>query len=406
MRSAVLLGVLTGGACRGGDDAPRKVDRAAAAPSVVPASEPSGETLAATPSAGAVQPVMPCPPEMVRIPAGESWIGSVRGEGSFDEWPRYRSRFPAFCLDRTEVTWGAYKSCVTAGKCKPPGADRVTCTAASRTRDEHPVNCVDYEQASRFCAFREARLPREAEWEYAARGGDMRKYSWGDETPDDRACWKTHTACKVASFPPGAFGLYDMTGNVWEWTSDWHGDYPWPKLDGESKVYRGGSWSRRFEKWMDVRLRNRAAPGSKGSHLGFRCAKTIAGEPCPFGADDRGECLSGVLEVDCRPERTWNGIRCAPVGEAGCAEGRAIVPGHGCVRTVRPPEPSQPGPDLASVRRSRTPEFDRDCATFQEPRRIAYRFEGSTHDARNQVLRSAGCKNRDVGVGWNSACCP
>jgi hypothetical protein len=268
------------------------------------------------------------------------------------------------------------------------------------------VNCVAYEQARRFCEYRDARLPREAEWEYAASGGDARKYSWGDEPPDERACWKARGACKVASFPAGAFGLHDMTGNVWEWTSDWHGDYPWPLVDGESKVYRGGGWSRRFEKWMDVRLRNRAAPSAKGSHLGFRCAKTLQGEPCPFGADEHGECLAGVLEVECRPTRTWNGIRCAPDGEAGCAEGRDVVPGHGCVRLVRPPEPTAAGPDLASVTKARTPEFDKDCATFQEPRRFAYRFEGSTHDARNQVLRGAGCKNRDVGVGWNSACCP
>src|SRR5262249_41048773 len=127
---------------------------------------------------------------------------------------------------------------------------------------------------------------------------------------------------------------------------------------------------------------------------------------CPFGADSEGSCLAGVLEVDCRPGRKWNGIRCAPEGDAGCAEGRGVVPGHGCVRSVPIDEPTPPAPDLADVKRIRTPEFDRDCATFQQSRPFAYRFEGSAHDARNQVERTAGCKNRDVGVGWNSACCP
>lgn len=343
---------------------------------------------------------------MSRIPAGEAWIGSLRGDGADDEWPRYRTRFPAFCMDRTEVTLGAYKACVAAGACTPSGAERVTCTASSRLQDEYPVNCVDFDQAARFCAFRGARLPHEAEWEYAASGGDSRRYSWGDEPPDDHACWKTHGACRAASFAPGAFGLYDMTGNVWEWTSDFHGDYPWPPVTGASRVYRGGSWSRRFEKWMSVRLRNRAADGFKGSHLGFRCAASLGGEPCPFGADSAGECLHGVLEVECRPGRTWNGVRCAPIGESGCGEDHTLVPGHGCVRTLAVEEPPAGPPDLAAVLRVRTPEFDRDCTTFQEKRPFAYRFDGSSHEARNQVARGAGCKNRDVGVGWNSACCP
>ena len=354
----------------------------------------------------AADPTLECPAEMARIAAGDAWIGSVRGDGSSDEWPRFRTRFPAFCLDRTEVTLGAYKACVAAGACSPSGAERVTCTASSRVRDDHPVNCVDYDQATRFCAFRGERLPTEAEWEYAASGGDARRYSWGDEPPDDRACWKTHGTCKVSSFAAGAFGLYDMTGNVWEWTSGWHGDYPWPPVTGTSKVYRGGSWSRRFEKWMDVRLRNRAAVGFKGSHLGFRCAKSLRNAECPFGSGSDGECLHGVLEVECRPGRVWNGIRSAPEGESGCAVDHEIVPGHGCVRTVAAPELPATTPDLAAVARVRTPAFDHDCATFQETRPFAYRFEGSTHDARNQVARGAGCKNRDVGVGWNSACCP
>lgn len=392
-------------------------ETAKAAPTAAPGPPPPGATVA--PSSGA--PSVPgsalattetkpaatdCPSGMARIPAGEAWIGSVRGEGAEDEWPRYRTRFPAFCIDRTEVTLGAYKECVAAGACKPSGAERVTCTASSRTRDDYPVNCVDFDQAARFCAFRRARLPHEAEWEYAASGGDARRYSWGDDAPDDRACWKTHGACRVGSFPAGAFGLYDMTGNVWEWTSDFHGDYPWPPVTGTSRIYRGGSWSRRFEKWMSVRLRNRAADGFKGSHLGFRCAASLRSEGCPFGADTSGECLHGVLEVECRPGRAWNGVRCAPGGESGCAENHAVVPGHGCVRTVAVDEPPVPPPDLAAVTRARTPEFDRDCATFQEKRPFAYRFERSSHEARNQVARESGCKNRDVGVGWNSACCP
>jgi formylglycine-generating enzyme required for sulfatase activity len=346
-----------------------------------------------------------CPAGMVHIPGAETWIGSARGQGVSDEWPRYRTRLAAFCMDRTEVTVGAYAECVQAGKCTAADTKRVTCTAHGHG-DNFPINCVDAEQAEAFCAARGARLPSEAEWEYAASGGDERTYSWGSESPDDRACWKHAGACPVESFAAGAFGLFDMTGNLWEWTSTGYGEYPWPPVESPNRVYRGGGWSRRFEKWMRVRLRNRVNPSARGSHLGFRCARSLPAEPCPFGMGDDHGCLAGVLAADCRSGKTWNGSRCAPPGEEGCGEGHVLKAGHGCVWATKIPEPTQGPLDLAAVKRTASPEFDDDCKTFQPARPRAHRFEGGSHDARNAVERAAGCKNRDVGVGWNSACCP
>ncbi|HEX7671034.1 MAG TPA: SUMF1/EgtB/PvdO family nonheme iron enzyme, partial [Polyangiaceae bacterium] len=356
-----------------------------------------------------------CPDEMALVPAADTWIGSPRGQGADDEWPRYKTRLAAFCVDRTEVTVGAYSACVSSGKCTAAGAYHVTCTAGGHAEDL-PINCVDWNQATRFCAARDARLPTEPEWEYAASGGEDRLYSWGSQPPDDRTCWKSNGACPVKKFPAGQFGLFDMTGNLWEWTRDTYGDYPFPPLetpDRASKVYRGGSWSRRFEKWMRVRLRNRGAPSFEGAHLGFRCARTAPGATCPFGVDEKdGTCVHGVLEADCRPGKTWNGERCAPNGpaghggEKGCGEGHHFVPGHGCQFDVAAPEPDPLPLDVAAVRQIRSPEQDADCAAFQATRPQAYRFEGGSHEARNAVERGLGCKNRDVGVGWNSGCCP
>lgn len=357
-----------------------------------------------------------CPAGMLKIPAGDAWIGNPRGKGADDQWPRFRTRLPSFCMDATEVTVSAYAACAKSGKCTAAVDDRVTCTSSGRGRDDAPVNCVDWFQADAFCRTAGARLPTETEWEYAASGGDDRSFSWGDEPPEDRVCWRTNRACKVASFAAGAFGLFDMTGNVWEWTADWYGDYPWPPMNGTLKVYRGGSWSRRFDKWMKVRLRDRANPRDQGAHLGFRCAATLSSEPCPFGRGANGECFHGVLDADCRPGRPWNGVRCAKKAEQGCDEGRHEVPGHGCLledaELGEPASAKTPGGGeesdarLASVEQRRAPEFDADCRQFQTARPTAYRFAGGSHEERNHAESSLGCKNRDVGVGWNSACCP
>jgi hypothetical protein len=211
----------------------------------------------------------------------------------------------------------------------------------------------------------------------------------------------------VKSFPAGAFGLFDMTGNVWEWVSDYYGPYPWPPAHGYSRVYRGGSWSRRFEKWLHTRLRNRESESFSGSHLGMRCALSPPGVKCPFGADAAGRCLPGVIERACEPPRAWNGVRCAKTGEPRCRDGWQEVAGHGCV-----PEDEAPPPEVdlaaekAGVSRAPAPEFDADCLRNFKGRPHAFRYIGGTHRGRNLVSRSAGCKNRDVGVGFNSTCCP
>ena len=138
----------------------------------------------------------------------------------------------SFDLDRTEIRTRDYVACMTAGACSRPHEDTAFCNTAkdaSGDRGDHPVNCVDARQAEAYCAFAGKRLPSEREWEYAARGGaEERRYSWGEEEPDaPSAPATTHIGtCPVASFPPGAFGLHDMSGNVWEWTSTAYGAYP------------------------------------------------------------------------------------------------------------------------------------------------------------------------------------
>jgi formylglycine-generating enzyme required for sulfatase activity len=375
-----------------------------AAPSAVASVSPPSSAVAPAPEPK-------CPEGMALIPGGEAWIGADSAERfSTDESPRFLTRLAPYCLDRTEVTTKAYAACVGAKNCTAAGTDSPNCTINHPSRADHPINCVDFTQAERFCSARGARLPTEAEWEFAARGGPKAtRYPWGNESPVGRACWngEPHT-CKVGKFPADTFGVFDLSGNVWEWTSDFYGPYPWPPLESPSRVYRGGSWSRRFEKWMHTRLRNRSAPWRSGSHLGFRCALTPPGVTCPFGELPDGRCRHGVITRTCSPGYAWNGVRCAEPGAPRCPEGRHEVLGFGCILDkVRPAATREdPRAEVRNVTRTRTPEYDDDCQKSRRDRPHAFRYSGGTHDARNEVGRSQGCKNRDVGVGWNSACCP
>jgi hypothetical protein len=341
---------------------------------------------------------------MLRIPGGDFWVG---GDFNDDERPKFLAHVHDFCLQETEVTLADYNACVDGDGCERAKTDRITCNQSrAKSHQDHPVNCVSYRQASAYCSWLKARLPSEVEWEYAARGGDKYyKYSWGNEAPDGHTCWKKPGTCKVKSFEAGAFGLYDMTGNVWEWTSDWYGPYPWTQLTGHARVYKGGSWSRRFVKWMRPQLRNRYPEWESGSHLGFRCASTPQDVECQ---NQEGRCLREVKDVECTKGRSFNGARCARPGAARCREGYEVRPGHGCVRKGGPlsAEKLEKAVDTVGVQRSRSAEFDEDCLKHYPGRPKAYRYSGGDHAGRNVVSRKVGCKNRDVGAGWNSCCCP
>lgn len=375
------------------------------------ATPPSGASGASgSVSSGASNAPLPaCPKGMLPVPGGEFWVGSEPDEDfSADESPRFLTELAPFCMDETEVTAGAYAACVERGACQAPPRESVLCNFGRPERANHPMNCVSWNQADAYCKAESARLPSEIEIEFVARGGQRyQKYPWGNESPDGRACWKHPGTCAVKSFAAGAFGLFDVSGNVWEWSGTWYGTYPWPPLNGHAKVYRGGSFSRRFEKWMHTRLRDRANPEKSGSHLGFRCAQTPDPSRCPFGVESPGVCRHGVLERPCPKDKPWNGVRCAAMGESSCVTGWSVVPGHGCEPdTAQEAEVEDVQAAMSEVTRKRTPALDADCRKNSRDRPQAFRYSGGSHAARNRVSQRSGCKNRDVGVGWNSTCCP
>jgi formylglycine-generating enzyme required for sulfatase activity len=256
---------------------------------------------------------------MIAIPGGQFFMGS---EEAPNEKPHHQVTLHAFCMDKYEVTTEQYKACSDAGGClrasivndvkNMPEKERAAfdplCNANDYTgRAKHPINCVTWGQAQKYCAGQNKRLPSEAEWEYAARGPDGRKYPWGDEEPTatllnacDKRCaeWGKKAGVKVeqmftaddgwaatapvGSFPKGAsrYGVDDVVGNVWEWVADWYDNYtPNEETDpkgpekGELRVIRGGAWNAAYSSWVRPSFRWRDDPGTKSHGIGFRCAK-------------------------------------------------------------------------------------------------------------------------------------
>ena len=176
------------------------------------------------------------PPGMVYVEGGSFQMGSKKSK---DEKPIHTVTISSFFMDKTEVTQAGYRKVMGKNPSYFSGCD------------DCPVEGVSWHDATAFAQKVGKRLPTEAEWEYAARGGvktnsgssqtsyagsnDLNSVAWyGDNSGS-----KTHP---VAQKQANALGLYDMSGNVWEWCSDWYSDSYYKQSPGSSRVLRGGGW--------------------------------------------------------------------------------------------------------------------------------------------------------------------
>jgi formylglycine-generating enzyme required for sulfatase activity len=216
------------------------------------------------------RPIRPGSGDMVAVPAGIFWTGCNEQAGTEcdnDTKPGRRIEVDAFEIDRTEVTVAAYRQCVQQGECSRPNTGG-ECNYDRNEREEHPVNCIDWQQAWAYCRWAGKRLPREAEWEKAARGPDGWKYPWGNQWDAQRvngfgdADGYPSTA-PVEAFPPGAspYGALNMAGNVWEWTADW------------KNADKGVTILAHPRDISEHSAATGLIPGHRGEDLGFRCAR-------------------------------------------------------------------------------------------------------------------------------------
>jgi formylglycine-generating enzyme required for sulfatase activity len=245
---------------------------------------------------------------MAWIPEGNFMMGSE--EGGSDESPVHEVWLDAFAIDVYEVTNQLYAEFLNAEGNQEEGDvtwldDGDEDARISRSGGEwrpdsgyadHPVVEVSWYGARAYCKWRGARLPTEAEWEKAARGGlEGQQYPWGDQSPvcDEGASnGAQFSSCDddtvpVGSFSPNGYGLYDMAGNVWEWVADWYAsDYydlresknPVGPSSGDYRVLRGGSWLYKpsyLPYSLRVAHRDYLSPdGAVNDYFGFRCARS------------------------------------------------------------------------------------------------------------------------------------
>jgi formylglycine-generating enzyme required for sulfatase activity len=261
-----------------------------ATPAPAPVATTPGANVTPASSAAAPAPAGPSPiGKMAHVPAASFNMGS--GTGSPAEMPVHPAHVTAFDIDLTEVTVAQYSQCVHAGGCvAAPGtvqwpdvtpdeqqASKGICNEDRPDRQDHAVNCVDWGMADAFCRWAGKRLPTEEEWEYAACQGDCdaaMKSKVGRAIA--RGASRSPEATPVASGSPGTFGLYDMAGNVWEWTASAFCPYDHPGCGDRRRVVRGGSWS--MVDFLFVRLSDRSPgdPATRNTNVGFRCAKSSA----------------------------------------------------------------------------------------------------------------------------------
>jgi formylglycine-generating enzyme required for sulfatase activity len=254
-------------------------------------------------SSGGIAASSPDPElQWVTIRAGRFQMGCVPGDAQCrgDEKPRHWVSIAAFRMMTTPVTLAMYRA-YAAQNNRP-----MVSQPEWNTRDDQPVVAVSWADATAFCRAHGSRLPTEAEWEYAARGGiEGSIYIWGNGTNPlvqgqrtinlaDEASRRKHPGwtdvvagyddgfaetSPVGTFPPNGFGLYDMAGNVWQWTSSLDMPYPYRATDGrenpnsqDRRALRGGSWTTPL-RGLRLSYRVMDDPRDEDDNHGFRCVR-------------------------------------------------------------------------------------------------------------------------------------
>lgn len=254
---------------------------------------------------------------VARIAAGEFVMGAEDGEE--DERPVHRIYVDDFAIGMCPVTNAEYAQFVHETGHRSPALRALPLMVSGTVesdfralaaayawnngtlpegRERHPVTLVGFDDAVAYCAWLASktgapvRLPTEAEWERAARGGrDGQRFPWGNTLDGSRAHFLPAATVKaasgtapVASYPPNAFGVCDMAGNVWEWVSDWYSPTYYERAQyinpqgpdsGLMWIVRGGAWVNADGRYLRCAYRHKVPPDSYAYSIGFRVAHSL-----------------------------------------------------------------------------------------------------------------------------------
>jgi formylglycine-generating enzyme required for sulfatase activity/uncharacterized caspase-like protein len=237
--------------------------------------------------------------EMVKIRSGTFQMGSPKDQGNDDEKPQHSVTVPAFLMGKYPVTQAQWRVVAALPQMKIG----LNADPANFKGDNRPVEQVSWHEAVEFCqrlsvaTGHQYRLPSEAEWEYACRAGTMTEFYFGETITTDLAKYNGNETygtgpkgiyreqtTDVGSFPPNAYGLYDIHGNVWEWCLDhWHDDFREAPTDGSAwvaggysdrRLIRGGSWHSN-PAYCRAALRYNYDPAARAYNLGFRVVSAV-----------------------------------------------------------------------------------------------------------------------------------
>lgn len=225
-------------------------------------------------------------PEMITVEGGTFIMGDSNGDGKSDEQPTHPVTLKDFKIAKTEITVEQWKFfCTSTGRKMPkkPSWGWV---------NNYPIVNITWGESLEYCDWLSDKtgtiysLPTEAQWEYAARGGKKSKgYKYSGAQSIDAVSWFNKNSSEhvnqVSQKRPNELGIYDMSGNVWEWCSDWFGVYtadalnnPKGPLNGQYRIIRGGSW---FSSSNTSRVSNRLSddPTGNGDACGFRIVSSL-----------------------------------------------------------------------------------------------------------------------------------
>ncbi len=220
-------------------------------------------------------------------------MGSDRDDAFDNEQPVHTVFVDGFYMDIKPVTNRQYQRFVVETGHPPPFLDRQWASEFNwkglnfpEGMDDLPVVLVNWHDAQSYAKWAGKRLPTEAEWEKAARGGLVqKKFPYGDklrfnQANFDKGYFRKKRLEPVGSYPPNKYGLYDMAGNVWQWCQDWYGENyysaskkhnPKGPVEGVYRVFRGGSW-KSLKRFLRTSQRGKDIPEVKCVTIGFRCA--------------------------------------------------------------------------------------------------------------------------------------